>query len=185
MACARVRSVCVKLTTEPLGGRFRGSVDAGNCCNCSAPRSCLRGNKGSSTGGESLPRGMSGAPVACALFPLGSIERLTPRDPALDANMCNSVDLSAWKRRSVYLQEQGWIVSQVIAKLRGRVYRLSLLGLWGDECALGAMQPLFHSSVYNLCCGRCVEMKTSLSYTQFSIMSVLCRVSSLSLLLRH
>lgn len=143
---------CLMNRAAGRGGRtragkwLRGTVDVGNCYNCSAPWSCLRGNKGSNTGGESLPRGMSGAPVACALFLLGLIERLTPRDPGLDAKMCNSVDLSVWKRQSVSLQEQGWIVSHVIAKLRGRVYRLSWLGLRGDDGALGATQPLLHSS---------------------------------------
>lgn len=71
----------------------------------------------------------------------------TARPRRLMQKCAIGLDLSVWERPSVYSREQGWIVSHVIAKLWRRVYRLSLSGLWGDECALGAMQPLLHSSV--------------------------------------
>lgn len=101
--CTRAFCLCkANVQSCWAGGKWlRGSVDVGNSYNCSAPWSCLRGNQGSSTGGESLPRGMRGAPVTCALFPL-FIERWTPRDPALDAKMCNSVDLAVWKRQRLF-----------------------------------------------------------------------------------
>lgn len=118
VACAPA-VLSVKLMTGGAGraghgGKWlRGSVDVGNCYNCSAPWSCLRGNKGSSsTGRESLPRGRSSAPVTCALFPLGLIGRLTPREPTLDGKNAKLCRFACMEKA----EEPGCTVSHVIAK---------------------------------------------------------------------
>lgn len=52
--------------------------------------------------------------------------------------MCSRVDLSGWKKTRAFICGNR-------TELRGRVYRLSSVGLWGDGGAGGAggaMQPL-------------------------------------------
>lgn len=92
---------------------------------------------------------MSGALVACALFPLALIERLTPRDPALDAKMCNRVDLFVWRRQRVDLQEQGWIVGHV----KRTCLQAGLVGTLGDAGALRLLPGIF---LHHVCVVLCV-----------------------------
>lgn len=68
-----------------------------------------------------------------------------------------------------------------------RCLQAELVGLRGDQQALGAMQPLLHPSVYNLSSARSIERKTQpvlwSGRAHVHIMSLLFSVSSLSLLL--
>lgn len=74
--------VCVKLMNRATA--LSGRVEMPTCVTATIARLLgvvFREIKAAARSVERLPRRMSGAPVACALFPLGLMERLTSPDP--------------------------------------------------------------------------------------------------------